>query len=215
MTKQIEYENALERHSEEIWNSKPYPDPLTDCKPPPPAQEFQTARLFLSHFGFLSLEALKEPNNSRLPPHLIGLESSLPGFFDDISYLDLLPCRPFDTVFIFYVRAGQKSSPEILRNVESSSSVQPHFLEFLLSLGWPVDVGRHPGWTGHLDTSWSLNSCSDSNDIQQTEDAATPEDTGGSVFNGEKKVLYYADALTEIAFVVPSLTENSGQYSLI
>lgn len=47
------------------------------------------------------------------------------------------------------------------------------------------------------------------------EEAATPEDTGGSVFNGEKKVLYYADALTEIAFVVPSLTENSGQYSLL
>lgn len=46
------------------------------------------------------------------------------------------------------------------------------------------------------------------------EEAATPEDTGGSVFNGEKQVLYYADALTEIAFVVPSLTENSGQYSL-
>lgn len=43
------------------------------------------------------------------------------------------------------------------------------------------------------------------------EEAATPEDTGGSVFNGEKKVLYYADALTEIAFVVPSLIENSGQ----
>uniref|UniRef100_A0A8C5DLC2 Ral GTPase-activating protein subunit beta n=1 Tax=Gouania willdenowi TaxID=441366 RepID=A0A8C5DLC2_GOUWI len=148
-----------------------------------------------------------EPNNSRLPPHLIGLESSLPGFFDDINYLDLLPCRPFDTVFVFYVRAGQKSSPEILRNVESSASVQPHFLEFLLSLGWPVDVGRHPGWTGHLDTSWSLNSCSD-------KEPFSPEDTGGSVFNGEKKVLYYADALTEIAFVVPSLTENSEESSI-
>uniref|UniRef100_A0A3Q0S5S7 Ral GTPase-activating protein subunit beta n=1 Tax=Amphilophus citrinellus TaxID=61819 RepID=A0A3Q0S5S7_AMPCI len=209
MSKQIEYENALERHSEEIWKSKPFPDPQTDCKPPPPSQEFQTARLFLSQFGFLSLEALKEPNNSRLPPHLIGLESSLPGFFDDISYLDLLPCRPFDTVFIFYVRAGQKSSHEILRNVESSASVQSHFLEFLLSLGWPVDVGRHPGWTGHLDTSWSVNYCSDSND-----EAGTPEDTGGSVFNGEKKVLYYADALTEIAFVVPSLTENSEESSV-
>ncbi|XP_071767266.1 ral GTPase-activating protein subunit beta-like isoform X9 [Centroberyx gerrardi] len=214
MTKQIDYENTLERHSEDVWRSKPFPDPQTDCKPPAPSQEFQTARLFLSHFGFLSLEALKEPNNSRLPPHLIGLESSLPGFFDDISYLDLLPCRPFDTVFVFYVRAGQKSSHEILRNVESSTSVQPHFLEFLLSLGWPVDVGHHPGWTGHLDTSWSLNSCSDSNDAQQTEEAATPEDTGGSVFNGEKKVLYYADALTEIAFVVPSLTENSEESSV-
>ena len=55
----------------------------------------------------------QEPNNSRLPPHLIGLESSSPAFFDDISYLDLLPCRPFDTVFVFYVRAGQKSSHEV------------------------------------------------------------------------------------------------------
>uniref|UniRef100_A0A3Q3IWP6 Rap-GAP domain-containing protein n=1 Tax=Monopterus albus TaxID=43700 RepID=A0A3Q3IWP6_MONAL len=185
MTKQIEYENALERHSEEIWKSKHFPDPQTDCKPPPPSQEFQTARLFLSHFGFLSLEALKEPNNSRLPPHLIGLESSLPGFFDDISYLDLLPCRPFDTVFIFYVRAGQKSSSEV--NPEECGVIV-----------------QYPGWTGHLDTSWSLNSCSDT----------MPEDTGGSVFNGEKKVLYYADALTEIAFVVPSLTENSEESSV-
>uniref|UniRef100_A0A3Q2E0A1 Ral GTPase-activating protein subunit beta n=1 Tax=Cyprinodon variegatus TaxID=28743 RepID=A0A3Q2E0A1_CYPVA len=213
MAKQIEYENTLERCSEELLKSKSFPDPQMDCKPPPPAQEFQTARLFLSHFGFLSLEALKEPNNSRLPPHLIGLDSSLPGFFDDVSYLDLLPCRPFDTVFIFYVRAGQKSSSEILRNVESSATVQPHFLEFLLSLGWPVDVGQHPGWTGHLDTSWSLNSCFDSTDLQ-TDEAAPPEDTGGSVFNGEKKVLYYADALTEIAFVVPSLTENSEESSV-
>ncbi|XP_013870835.1 ral GTPase-activating protein subunit beta isoform X2 [Austrofundulus limnaeus] len=214
MTKQIEYENSLERRSDEILKSKPFPDPQTDCKPPPPSQEFQTARLFLSQFGFLSLEALKEPNNSRLPPHLIGLDTSLPGFFDDISYLDLLPCRPFDTVFIFYVRAGQKSSSEILRNVESSATVQPHFMEFLLSLGWSVDVGCHPGWTGHLDTSWSLNSCSDTNDIQQAEEAGTPEDTGGSVFNGERKVLYYADALSEIAFVVPSLTESSEQSSV-
>ncbi|MEQ2194356.1 hypothetical protein XENOCAPTIV_027975, partial [Xenoophorus captivus] len=45
-------------------------------------------------------------------------------------------------------------------------------------------------------------------------EAATPEDTGGSVFNGEKKVLYYADALTEIAFVVPSLTETSEESSV-
>ena len=59
MTKQIEYENVLERHSDEIWKAKQFPDPQTECKPPPPSQEFQTARLFLSHFGFLSLEALK------------------------------------------------------------------------------------------------------------------------------------------------------------
>ncbi|KAL1021288.1 hypothetical protein UPYG_G00011250 [Umbra pygmaea] len=214
MTKQTEYECYLEHLNDDIWSSKSFPDPLTDCKPPPPAQEFQTARLFLSHFGFLSLEALKEPGNSRLPPHLIGLQSSMPGFFDDIAYLDLLPCRPFDTVFVFYARAGQKTSHEILRNVETSSSVQPQFPEFLLSLGWPVNVGRHPGWTGHLDTSWSLNSCSSEDESQQTDESVTPDTTGGSIFNGEKKVLYYADALTEIAFVVPSLTDSSEDSSV-
>uniref|UniRef100_A0A8C2HL70 Ral GTPase-activating protein subunit beta n=1 Tax=Cyprinus carpio TaxID=7962 RepID=A0A8C2HL70_CYPCA len=140
-----------------------------------------------------------EPGNSRLPPHLIALDSSVPGFSDDVGYLDLLPSRPCDTVFIFYMKAGQKSSQEILRNVESSANVQPHFLELLLSLGWPVEVRGHPGWTGSVFTSWTINTSSGDE---------TP-DTGGGVFNGEKRVLYYADALTEIAFVVPSLTESS------
>ncbi|XP_053309407.1 ral GTPase-activating protein subunit beta isoform X4 [Spea bombifrons] len=208
MAKQIKYETALEHIKEEEWRKKSYPDPVTECRPPPPAQEFQTARLLLSHFGFLSLEALKEPTNSRLPPHLIALDSHIPGFFDDIGYLDLLPCRPFDTVFIFYMKAGQKTSQEILKNMDSSSNVQPHFLEFLLSLGWPVDVGKHPGWTGHVSTSWSIN-CTGENEQQDQEETGFSEDSGGSVFNGEKKVLYYADALTEIAFVVPSPMDSS------
>ncbi|XP_039623311.1 ral GTPase-activating protein subunit beta isoform X3 [Polypterus senegalus] len=216
MVKQIDYEVALEQHTDELWKAKTFPDPLTDCKPPAPAQEFQTARLFLSHFGFLSLEALKDPGNSRLPPHLIALDSSILGFNDDIDYLDMLPCRPFDTVFIFYMRAGQKSSQEIMRNVERSSNVQNHFLEFLMSLGWPVDVGRHPGWTGHVDTSWSINSCNNGSESQvagektpsTADESVTFDDTGGGIFNGERKVLYYADALTEIAFVVPTILET-------
>ncbi|XP_051996717.1 ral GTPase-activating protein subunit beta-like isoform X2 [Xyrauchen texanus] len=211
MGKQIDYEVKLEQQTEDLWRNKPFPDPLTDCKPPAPAQEFQTARLFLSHFGFLSLEALKESGNSRLPPHLIALDSSVSGFFDDIGSLDLLPSRPCDTVFIFYMKAGQKSSQEILRNVEFSSNVQPHFLELLLSLGWPVEVGQHPGWTGSVFTSWTINT---SNGSETPDDCATVGDTGGGgVFNGEKHVLYYADALTEIAFVVPSLTDSSAESS--
>lgn len=56
---------------------------------------------------------------------------------------------------------------QILKNVESSRNVQPHFLEFLLSLGWSVDVGKHPGWTGHVSTSWSINSCDDGEGPEQ------------------------------------------------
>ncbi|XP_026121508.1 ral GTPase-activating protein subunit beta-like isoform X2 [Carassius auratus] len=210
MGKQIDYETKLEHCTEDFWRNKPFPDPLTDCKPPAPAQDFQTARLFLSHFGFLSLEALKEPGNSRLPPHLIALDSSVPGFSDDVGCLDLLPSRPCDTVFIFYMKAGQKSSQEILRNVESSANVQPHFLELLLSLGWPVEVKGHPGWTGSVFTSWTINT---SNGAETPDDSVALGDSGGGVFNGEKRVLYYADALTEIAFVVPSLSDSSAESS--
>ncbi|XP_010084585.1 PREDICTED: ral GTPase-activating protein subunit beta-like, partial [Pterocles gutturalis] len=39
-------------------------------------------------------------------------------------------------------------------------------------------------------------------------DLIISEDVGASIFNGQKKVLYYADALTEIAFVVPSPVES-------
>uniref|UniRef100_A0AAY4EUX0 Ral GTPase-activating protein subunit beta n=1 Tax=Denticeps clupeoides TaxID=299321 RepID=A0AAY4EUX0_9TELE len=146
----------------------------------------------------------EEPGNSRLPPHLIALDSALPGFFDDVAFLDLLPCRPCDTVFIFYMKAGQKSSQEILKNAESSASVHPHFLELLLSLGWPVDVGQHPGWTGNVCTSWTINTA------KSTESNDSISHMGSGVFNGEKRVLYYADALTEVAFVVPSLNNDSS-----
>lgn len=37
-------------------------DPEMECTPPPPCHEFQTARLFLSHFGLLSrLDSNKVP----------------------------------------------------------------------------------------------------------------------------------------------------------
>lgn len=40
------------------------------------------------------------------------------------------------------------------------------------------------------------------------DEVTSSEDVGASIFNGQKKVLYYADALTEIAFVVPSPVES-------
>ncbi len=74
--------------------------------------------------------------------------------------------------------------------------MHPFFLEFLSSLGWPVNVWRHPGWTGHVSTSWRA----------QTEPMTPPDsgDHGGSVFDGDHHALYWADALAEVAFLVPS-----------
>ncbi|KAF7641221.1 hypothetical protein LDENG_00288660, partial [Lucifuga dentata] len=120
---------------------------MTTCSPPPLANCFQTARLLLSHLGLLTPETLKEPACSTVP-QLVSLDSTLPGFSDDLRCLDLLPSRSCDSVLIFYMRAGQKTAAEILKNVESRTSVQPHFLDFLLSLGWPVDVGPRSSWMG-------------------------------------------------------------------
>lgn len=41
-----------------------------------------------------------------------------------------------------------------------------------------------------------------------SDEIISSEDVGASIFNGQRKVLYYADALTEIAFVVPSPLES-------
>ena len=110
-------------------------------------------------------------------PRLVALESDSIGFVSDLEALDRLSPRTADTVHLFYVRSGQRRAEDIMANVvsvttvvsrevfflrietlifffrqRSSQTVHPFFLEFLSSLGWPVNVWRHPGWTGHVST---------------------------------------------------------------
>lgn len=56
---QMEMEEAMRRVVLQTENSLPFPDPDRECCPPPVKHEFQTARLFLSHFGLLSLDSNK------------------------------------------------------------------------------------------------------------------------------------------------------------
>ncbi|XP_068578263.1 ral GTPase-activating protein subunit beta [Cebidichthys violaceus] len=168
---------------------------MKTCRPPHPITNFQTARLFLSHLGLLTPETLKSPGTSGVPAQLVSLDSSLPGFSEDLRRLDQLPSRNCDSAFIFYMRAGQRTAAEILRNVEFSCSVQSHFLDFLWSLGRPVEVGR-------LRQEGGFNTNS-------SEFPAVLGDSGGGVFNGERFVLMYTDALTEITFIVPSSSHTA------
>lgn len=39
----------------------------------------------------------------------------------------------------------------------SRTNVSQNFLEMLYSLGWPVKVNQHNGWTGHVATSYKLS----------------------------------------------------------
>ncbi|CAJ1051212.1 ral GTPase-activating protein subunit beta-like [Xyrichtys novacula] len=125
------------------------PATMTPCRPPTPVTKFQTARILLSHLGLLAPETLKDSGTSGGPPELVSLDSSLPGLSEDLRHLDHLPSRNCDSVFVFYMRAGQRTAAEILKNVESSSSVSSHFLDFLSSLGWPVEAGRRQVFNTH------------------------------------------------------------------
>lgn len=76
-------------------------------------------------------------------------------------------------------------------------NVSPNFLEFLSSLGWPVSVSAHAGWTGHVSTSWRVTA-------QVNVPQPAHSNHGGALYNGDTHVLYWADVSSEIAFVVPT-----------
>ncbi|CAL4091038.1 unnamed protein product [Meganyctiphanes norvegica] len=190
---QIAFEDAVRSQIEH--QTSDYPDMEMECVAPMLCHEFQTARLLLSHFGFLSLDALMESVDSRVPS-LVALDSTQAGFARDLELLDSTNNRTVDTVHVFYVRAGQRCPNEILSNVLSSSSVHSHFLEFLNGAGWVVGVHQHPGWTGNVHTAFTVS--------QQPTQGTPDVNHGGSAFNGDHHVLYWSDALSEIAFVVPA-----------
>jgi len=77
--------------------------------------------------------------------------------------------------------------------------VSSNFLEFLSSLGWPVSVSTHAGWTGHVSTSWRVTA-------QTNAPQVAHDNHGGAFYNGDTHVLYWADVSSEIAFVVPTQT---------
>lgn len=114
-----------------------------ECKPPEPCSEFQTARLILSHLGFLSISALRGALDSPLP-RLIALHTDNDGFARDIECLDQISPRTFDTLYAFYVRPGQTIASDIVGNSQAGD-LNSLYLELLASVGWPVNVSTHSG----------------------------------------------------------------------
>ncbi|XP_065334606.1 ral GTPase-activating protein subunit beta isoform X7 [Cloeon dipterum] len=182
--------------------------PNYECKPPPRKTEIQTSRLFLSSLGLINFDGEQGISEH---PQLTVIDNKMSGFAADLELLDFMSPRTWDTVHLFYVRSKQTSAEQICNNVLKKDGVDPRFLLFLGSLGWPVDVYKHPGWTGHVATSWKL--------LERPRDLP-PEDKnhGGSLFNGDHQVIYWADVSSELAFVVPTLksrhlTETSAVHA--
>ncbi|KAG7226643.1 hypothetical protein INR49_001813, partial [Caranx melampygus] len=180
------------QHHEEMLQVSRHSVVMTACKPPPPVTNFQTARLLLSNLGLLTPETLKDEGTSGVPPQLVSLDPSLPGFPEDLRRLDQMPFRICDSAFVYYMKAGQRTVAEMLSNVESRCNIPSDFLDFLSSLGWPVEVGPRQG--SNISNS-------------STRFPAVLGDSGGGVFNGERFILRFTDSLTEVTFLVPSSTD--------
>merc|ERR1719336_816142 len=181
LSRLVESQADLERELDTASRSDQSYHLELECNPPEPCTEFQTARLILSHLGFLSLPALKAAVDSPVP-RLVVLDNDSARFVQDLESLDRLSSRTHDTILVYYVRAGQAKSDHILAN-SSSSDLSPLYLEVLGSLGWPVSVSAHPGWTGDPATSWRL-----AEPAEETEVGPGP-----ARYSGEKALLYWAD----------------------
>ncbi|XP_050081711.1 ral GTPase-activating protein subunit beta isoform X2 [Anopheles aquasalis] len=174
-----------------------------EASPPNVCHEFQAARLFLSHFGFLNIGqnnggGQKVDGSS---PLLTTLDSSKPEFHQDLKMLDKMSPRSCDTIHVFYVKASQTTESEIIANMdpENVASIDGHFWQMLYTIGWPVTVQEHAGWTGFIGSSWKIP-----RDTKQQEPLARDGVWDEWQLNGERKVLYWADVSSEMAIVVPN-----------
>ncbi|XP_058168057.1 ral GTPase-activating protein subunit beta [Anopheles ziemanni] len=180
-----------------------------EASPPSVCHEFQAARLFLSHFGFLTIgqNNVGGPKMDGSAPLLTTLDTSKAEFCQDLKMLDKMSPRSCDTIHVFYVRAGQTTEAEIIGNMdpENLASIDRHFWKILYTIGSPVTVQEHAGWTGFIGSSWKIPrdaSASRSNEPSNASRSnVAPEEWQ---LNGEKKVLYWADISSEMAIVVPS-----------
>ncbi|KAJ3100406.1 Ral GTPase-activating protein subunit alpha-2 [Phlyctochytrium planicorne] len=102
---------------------------------------FGRSRLFLSHFGHLNFDSLKDDYF-----HLLAKSPSL---FRDIKGLDKKFGREVLKLAVIYVGPGQEDEQALLKNDTGSLEYQ----EFVSSLGWEIDIGTHQGYLGGLERS--------------------------------------------------------------
>ncbi|XP_052870106.1 ral GTPase-activating protein subunit beta [Anopheles cruzii] len=177
-----------------------------EASPPNVCHEFQAARLFLSHFGFLTIGQSNTGGGQKLDgstPLLTTLDSSKPEFGQDLKMLDKMSPRSCDTIHVFYVKASQTTEAEIIGNMdpENVPSIDGHFWQMLYMIGWPVKVQEHAGWTGFIGTSWKIPR--DYKTVASNRNEPLSEAAQWQL-NGEQKVLYWADVSSEMAIVVPN-----------
>ncbi|KAL9952137.1 hypothetical protein ACROYT_G039347 [Oculina patagonica] len=136
MQKQLEHETVAQAKLDEEEGRVKFPDKETEITPPRPCQEFSPSRLMLSHFGLLTIEGLKGN-----------------------------PLRPFEEASLLALNTTTEGLSKALKELDQINTCKHSkaFKEFLLSLGWPVDVASHTGWTGNIQETWNRGKNDDDN----------------------------------------------------
>jgi hypothetical protein len=171
------------------------PQPL---EPPHRSEDvIDTGRLFLNHLGLLGIETV-QPAQAGQKPSLAMLDSSGPGFKQALGGLDRLPTRFCNTVFLLYCREGSCRPEEILAQQSPASGRPPEFTEFVQGLGWMVDPLGHAGFAGKMRPERSDESSHLHQFAAQIPRLPFP---------------YFADSMTEMAFVQPVLQSSVSHSS--
>ncbi|KAJ3191793.1 Ral GTPase-activating protein subunit alpha-2 [Irineochytrium annulatum] len=102
---------------------------------------FGRSRQFLSHFGHVQFDGLKED--------YFHLLTKTPALYRDVKGLDRKHGREVMKVAVMYVGPGQEDEAVLFKN-ECGSSM---YDEFVSSLGWEVDITSHEGYLGGLERS--------------------------------------------------------------
>lgn len=128
-------------------------------------------RLFLSQAGLLPA-----PNGDVGHHFKLKLLENGSKLERSLRHLDKSPTRETMKIGVIYVGKNQRSQQEILRNEKGSTA----YNQFMTQLGWEIDMKKHRGFVGGLDTN--------------------PK----SMSNGES-TLYYANSHSEVIFHVVTM----------
>ncbi|CAF4372099.1 unnamed protein product, partial [Rotaria sp. Silwood2] len=188
---------------------------FSECKPPERQKHFESIRLFLSHYGFCSLDSMdflmnaKQWNDSksfnRFQSQIQLLDSNAENFMDDIKNLDKISPTLYCTGQIYYLKKNQNTLLESFSNLKTLEQLNPAFLKMVSQFGSVVEVKHHCGWTGNVETSWKTVSLTQSNTYSKTKTFAD--------INGHDSILYWADLTTEMAFYLPHHFSMDNQSS--
>jgi hypothetical protein len=196
VAEQCEKEDELAKKFKTYLENLLYPDPSIAVEPPKAKDHLHTARLFLTHFGYLELDSLTNKDKTGGIKNFSILNSSSPSFQSALKTLDNIPTRYTNSVYILYIKDGQSRVQDILSNM-SLSDKNEDFEQFLNSLGWVVDPASHFGFKGKLHPI-SDHGSGDPKPLYI--DAQIPF----------KPFVYFANLNTEVAFVLPTLKQSKS-----